>query len=145
MKIFYFQFDTYTRSLSIDPNSSNFRLVTDGQLPLRQCLHPEACSKEIDLPSYYWKFCDLRKEFVRFKAGDLSKALVPASDASKLNNMPSLPSTPNSIAEMMSGKLSLNSLNWVNIHNIDCLINWALLDLHIKNKCYSTQSLFIHI
>lgn len=111
MKIFYFQFDTYTRSLSIDPNSSNFRLVTDGQLPLRQCLHPEACSKEIDLPSYYWKFCDLRKEFVRFKAGDLSKALVPASDASKLNNMPSLPSTPNSIAEMMSGKLSLNSLN----------------------------------
>uniref|UniRef100_A0A336MCR4 CSON009650 protein n=1 Tax=Culicoides sonorensis TaxID=179676 RepID=A0A336MCR4_CULSO len=89
------EFDSYTRSLSIDPNSSNFRLVTDGQLPLRQCLHPEACAKEIDLPSYYWRFCDLRKEYVRFKSGDLSKALVPASDASKLNNMPSLPANTN--------------------------------------------------
>lgn len=42
------------------------RLVTDGQLPLRQCLHPEACRKEIDLPSYYTAFHDLRKEVCRF-------------------------------------------------------------------------------
>lgn len=102
------QFDSYARSLSIDPNSPHFRIVTDGQLPLRQCLHPEACAKDINLPSYYWRFCDLRKEFMRHKAGDLSKALVPVSDATKLNNnnnnLPSLPSVPASIAEMLSGK-----------------------------------------
>ncbi|XP_063696115.1 RNA-binding protein fusilli isoform X1 [Culicoides brevitarsis] len=105
------EFDSYTRSLSIDPTSSNFRLVTDGQLPLRQCLHPEACAKEIDLPSYYWRFCDLRKEFVSFKSGDLSKALVPAADATKLINMPNLPATPNSIAEMLGDlDLDINAL-----------------------------------
>jgi hypothetical protein len=38
-------------------------LVTDGQLPLRQCFHPEACNKSIDVPPYYYSFFDLRKEF----------------------------------------------------------------------------------
>ncbi|CAF4859781.1 unnamed protein product [Pieris macdunnoughi] len=42
-----------------------FRLVTDGQPPLRQCLHPEACSKDLTLPTYYASFHDLRKEYVR--------------------------------------------------------------------------------
>ena len=38
-------------------------LVTDGQLGLRQSLHPETCTKGIDLPEYYNVFYDLRKEF----------------------------------------------------------------------------------
>ncbi|KDR24242.1 RNA-binding protein fusilli, partial [Zootermopsis nevadensis] len=42
------------------------RFVTDGQLPLRQCLHPETCSKNLDLPGYYSYFHDLRKEFRAF-------------------------------------------------------------------------------
>ncbi|XP_035793821.1 RNA-binding protein fusilli-like isoform X2 [Anopheles albimanus] len=95
------QFDEYTKSLNLDPHSASFRLVTDGQLPLRQVLHPEASAKEIDLPDYYWRFCDLRKEFVRFKAGDLSRALVPVAEAQKLQTMPSLPPIPASIAEMI--------------------------------------------
>ncbi|GFG34298.1 hypothetical protein Cfor_07093, partial [Coptotermes formosanus] len=37
-----------------------------GQLPLRQCLHPETCSKNLDLPNYYAYFHDLRKEFRAF-------------------------------------------------------------------------------
>jgi hypothetical protein len=41
-------------------------LVTDGQLPLRQCLHPEACSKNIQLSEFYESFFDLRKEFCAF-------------------------------------------------------------------------------
>jgi epithelial splicing regulatory protein 1/2 len=98
------QFDAYTRSLSLDPNSSNFRIVTDGQLPLRQCLHPEASAKDINLPAYYWRFSDLRKEYVRFKTGDLSRALIPMSDVTKLQNMPSLPPPPQSISEMMTGE-----------------------------------------
>ncbi|XP_052741145.1 RNA-binding protein fusilli isoform X1 [Bicyclus anynana] len=59
------QFDEFVRSLQVDPHSPLFRLVTDGQPPLRQCLHPEACSKELDLPTYYARFHDLRKEYVR--------------------------------------------------------------------------------
>ncbi|XP_037051285.1 RNA-binding protein fusilli isoform X2 [Bradysia coprophila] len=85
------KFDQYVRSLSIDPDSPTFRLVTDGPLPLRQCLHPEACAKDIDLPSYYCRYSDLKKEFVKCKSSttpDLSRALIPVKDVSKLPNMP---------------------------------------------------------
>lgn len=60
------EFDNYCNSLHIDPHSAGFRFITDGQLPLRQCLYPEACRKEIDLPRYYSTFHDLRKEVARF-------------------------------------------------------------------------------
>ncbi|CAG9124637.1 unnamed protein product [Plutella xylostella] len=60
-----FQFDEFVQTLHVDPHSPLFRLVTDGQPPLRQCLHPEACSKELTLPPYYARFHDLRKEYVR--------------------------------------------------------------------------------
>ena len=63
---FLLQFDSYVKSLNIDSTSPLFRLVTDGQLPLRQCLHPEACSKNIELPEYYNVFHDLRKDFRTF-------------------------------------------------------------------------------
>ncbi|XP_026477843.1 RNA-binding protein fusilli-like [Ctenocephalides felis] len=89
------QFDTYVRSLHIDPESPHFRIITDGQPPLRQCLHPEACAKGIELPSYYCRFHDLRKEFrshVLSSSGghqgtpgqDLSRALVPLRNAGQL-------------------------------------------------------------
>ena len=39
--------------------------VTDGQLHIRQVLFPECQRKNlIPLPSYYYRFHDLRKEFV---------------------------------------------------------------------------------
>ncbi|XP_049879904.1 RNA-binding protein fusilli isoform X2 [Pectinophora gossypiella] len=59
------RFDEFVRSLQVDPHSPLFRLVTDGQPPLRQCLFPEACSKELTLPPYYARVHDLRKEYVR--------------------------------------------------------------------------------
>lgn len=99
----YFQFESYVRSLQIDPHSPNFRFITDGQLPIRQCLHPEVCAKDLNLPHYYWKFSDLRKEFVRFKSGDLSRALIPVGDVKKLPTMPSLPAQPLSIGDMLQG------------------------------------------
>lgn len=40
------------------------RFVVDGQAPMRQCLHPEACNKDIELPEHYNYFHDLRKDFV---------------------------------------------------------------------------------
>ncbi|KAJ6221034.1 hypothetical protein RDWZM_006846 [Blomia tropicalis] len=44
-------------------NDESFCLITDGQLHLRQVLHPEAIKKAIVLPPYYHRFYDLRKEF----------------------------------------------------------------------------------
>jgi epithelial splicing regulatory protein 1/2 len=39
--------------------------MTDGQLHLRQCLFPESQRKNLmPLPSYYYRFHDLRKEFM---------------------------------------------------------------------------------
>lgn len=60
------EFDAYCRSIHVDPHHPGFKFVTDGQLPLRQCLNPEACRKDIDLPYYYSAFHDLRKEVARF-------------------------------------------------------------------------------
>lgn len=64
--IIYFQFDTYVKSLNIEPQAPMFRIVTDGQLPIRQCLHREASIKDIELPEYYNVFHDLRKDFSKF-------------------------------------------------------------------------------
>ncbi|XP_043222924.1 epithelial splicing regulatory protein 1-like isoform X2 [Amphibalanus amphitrite] len=57
------RFDQFARSKLALDGGSTFHLVTDGQLHLRQCLHPEACSKGLELPHYYWAFHDLRKLF----------------------------------------------------------------------------------
>lgn len=105
--IYSAQFDQHLRqTLAIDPDAANFRLVTDGALPLRQCLHPEACSKGLQLPTYYTRYNDLRKEFVRFSSADLSCALVAVKDLKHLASMPALPAAPASIAEMMQRKCS---------------------------------------
>lgn len=109
----YFQFDQLVRSLNIDPDSPTFRIITDGQLPLRQCLHPEACAKDIELPNYYCKFSDLRKEFVRYKSAGLSRALIPVKDIKNLPNMPQLPAPPASISEMMEGKRDFISIIFI--------------------------------
>lgn len=50
--------------MSCVTSGSSPRFVVDGQAPLRQCLHPEACNKDIELPEHYNHFHDLRKEFV---------------------------------------------------------------------------------
>lgn len=44
----------------------SFTLVTDGQLHLRQVLHPEAIKKGITLPPYCYRFFDVRKEFRKY-------------------------------------------------------------------------------
>ena len=55
------QFDQEAKAKGLEAH--NCCLVTDGQLPVRQCLFPEATRKGITLPSYYYRFHDLRKEF----------------------------------------------------------------------------------
>ncbi|XP_033155981.1 RNA-binding protein fusilli isoform X2 [Drosophila mauritiana] len=100
------EFDAYLRSLSL--HDTEIKLVTDGQLPLRQCLHREASAKDVELPAYYNRFSDLRKEFLRYKSGDLARALVPVKDVKKMLQAPTLP-MPQSIAEML-GELNISSV-----------------------------------
>ncbi|CAH2097587.1 unnamed protein product [Euphydryas editha] len=87
------QFDEFVRSLQVDPHSPLFRLVTDGQPPLRQCLHPEACSKDLTLPTYYARFHDLRKEYVRAYT---LRAVTRAQPA------PPPPDHPTSVVDMVN-------------------------------------------
>uniref|UniRef100_A0A8C9TYM0 Epithelial splicing regulatory protein 1 n=1 Tax=Scleropages formosus TaxID=113540 RepID=A0A8C9TYM0_SCLFO len=42
---------------------ASFCLCTDGQLHIRQVIHPEASNKNIVLPECFYSFFDLRKEF----------------------------------------------------------------------------------
>ena len=55
------QFDQEAKAKGLEAH--NCCLVTDGQLPVRQCLFPEATRKGITLSPYYYRFHDLRKEF----------------------------------------------------------------------------------
>uniref|UniRef100_A0A3P9IBA2 Epithelial splicing regulatory protein 1 n=1 Tax=Oryzias latipes TaxID=8090 RepID=A0A3P9IBA2_ORYLA len=59
-------------------------LCTDGQLHIRQVIHPEAASKNILVPDCFYSFFDLRKEFKKhFPSSDL-KALNVGSMAESL-------------------------------------------------------------
>nr|XP_020641063.1 epithelial splicing regulatory protein 1 isoform X1 [Pogona vitticeps] len=56
----------FNQSVSNELNigvGTSFCLCTDGQLHLRQVLHPEASKKNILLPECFYSFFDLRKEF----------------------------------------------------------------------------------
>ncbi|KAG8441816.1 hypothetical protein GDO86_010844 [Hymenochirus boettgeri] len=44
---------------------TSFCLCTDGQLHVRQVLHPEASKKNVLLPECFYSFFDLRKEFMK--------------------------------------------------------------------------------
>ena len=66
MTIHVLQFDQYAKSKLDCESGRSFHLITDGQLHLRQVLHPEACSKNITLPDCFYSFFDLRKEFRKF-------------------------------------------------------------------------------
>ncbi|KAM8966224.1 epithelial splicing regulatory protein 1 [Pelodytes ibericus] len=56
---------------------TSYCICTDGQLHIRQVLHPEASKKNIMLPECFYSFFDLRKEF--------KKCLPGSSDASEVD------------------------------------------------------------
>ncbi|XP_071647820.1 RNA-binding protein fusilli-like isoform X1 [Temnothorax longispinosus] len=58
------KFETWWSSVPGVTSGVKPRFVVDGQAPMRQCLHPEACNKDIELPEHYNYFHDLRKDFV---------------------------------------------------------------------------------
>ncbi|KAK7469858.1 hypothetical protein BaRGS_00036136 [Batillaria attramentaria] len=53
-----------------DQGGRSFCFMTDGPCHIRQCIQHEACSKNMTLPSYFYRFYNLRKEFrKRYDAG----------------------------------------------------------------------------
>ncbi|OXB69401.1 hypothetical protein ASZ78_004891 [Callipepla squamata] len=75
-----FQFNqSVSNELNIGVGTS-FCFCTDGQLHIRQVLHPEASKKNILLPECFYSFFDLRKEFKKCcpDSPDISKLDVAA-------------------------------------------------------------------
>ncbi|CAK1543605.1 unnamed protein product [Leptosia nina] len=72
--------------------------VSRGQISVKsifkQCLHPEACSKDLTLPTYYARFHDLRKEYVRAYT---LRAVTPCAQ----QPLPP-PDHPNSLQDMLN-------------------------------------------
>uniref|UniRef100_A0A3Q3VYS6 RRM domain-containing protein n=1 Tax=Mola mola TaxID=94237 RepID=A0A3Q3VYS6_MOLML len=69
-------------------------LCTDGQLHIRQVIHPEAASKNILVPDCFYSFFDLRKEF---------KKHFPTSDLKALNTHIMAESSPDPSAILPAG------------------------------------------
>uniref|UniRef100_A0A8C9EIQ6 RRM domain-containing protein n=1 Tax=Pavo cristatus TaxID=9049 RepID=A0A8C9EIQ6_PAVCR len=73
----------FNQSVSNELNigvGTSFCFCTDGQLHIRQVLHPETSKKNILLPECFYSFFDLRKEFKKCCPGspDISKLDVAA-------------------------------------------------------------------
>uniref|UniRef100_A0A3B5QHH6 Epithelial splicing regulatory protein 1 n=1 Tax=Xiphophorus maculatus TaxID=8083 RepID=A0A3B5QHH6_XIPMA len=70
---------TFNLQLTNEVNSAgagtSLCLCTDGQLHIRQVIHPEAASKNIPVPDCFYSFFDLRKEFKNHFATSDLKAL----------------------------------------------------------------------
>ncbi|GAB6030575.1 hypothetical protein CHUAL_007437 [Chamberlinius hualienensis] len=64
------QFDQFAKSKLDTEAGRSFCFITDGPLHLRQCLHPETCNKNVELPDYYYTYFDLRKEYRKMYHGD---------------------------------------------------------------------------
>ncbi|XP_069552136.1 epithelial splicing regulatory protein 1 isoform X4 [Brachyistius frenatus] len=73
LNLFYLQLTNEVNSAGA---GTSVCLCTDGQLHIRQVIHPEAASKNILVPDCFHSFFDLRKEF---------KKHFPASDLKALN------------------------------------------------------------
>lgn len=61
----FFQFDAILSKIA-EGDTGRVAMVTDGQLHLRQVVHPKALARNLVLPDYYNSFYDLRKEFKSF-------------------------------------------------------------------------------
>uniref|UniRef100_A0A914W4Q5 RRM domain-containing protein n=1 Tax=Plectus sambesii TaxID=2011161 RepID=A0A914W4Q5_9BILA len=97
------QFDVYSKQSLYDSDGQPaFVLVTDGALPLRQVLHPEALRKDIHLGPAFANYFDIRKEIRRLSnnnedpgvcvslrdAMDLTSASVPGLTRSTDDSAP---------------------------------------------------------
>ncbi|KAK2844550.1 hypothetical protein Q5P01_011209 [Channa striata] len=73
LNLFHLQLTNEVNSMGA---GTSMCLCTDGQLHIRQVIHPEAASKSVLVPDCFYSFFDLRKEF---------KKHYPTSDLKALN------------------------------------------------------------
>lgn len=86
------EFTLYCRDKLHSDSGRSFQIITDGQLHLRQVLHPEGVRKSISLPSFFSSFYDLRKEFTKFYT--LSTPMMTTQQSSLLcQALSSVPTT----------------------------------------------------
>ncbi|XP_055892353.1 epithelial splicing regulatory protein 1-like isoform X1 [Biomphalaria glabrata] len=82
------EFDRFLSAKGVHPEHGgrSFYLLTDGQAHLRQCIHHECCKKNIPLPTYFYKFYDIRKEFKKFYKTEPMPSLKTMIDYLALDN-----------------------------------------------------------
>ena len=54
-----------------EEDKSRFTIICDGNMHLRQLLLPECIKKNFELPAYFFKYYDLRKEFAKIDKNQL--------------------------------------------------------------------------
>ncbi|KAK6178533.1 hypothetical protein SNE40_013306 [Patella caerulea] len=76
------EFDRFLYSKGVHPDhgGKSFCFVSDGPNHIRQCFHPETCNKNINLPAYFNKYYDLRKEFKKYYKTDVIKNIKAMLD-----------------------------------------------------------------
>jgi len=79
------EFNQYVRTKLNYDNGEQFIFVTDGQQHLRQVLFPECTNKNINLPEYFYRFFDLKKEFRKFLRENMTDT-VTSNNLNNLNN-----------------------------------------------------------
>ncbi|XP_013871085.1 epithelial splicing regulatory protein 1 [Austrofundulus limnaeus] len=104
-----------TNEVNIAGAGTSVCLCTDGQLHIRQVIHPEAASKNILVPECFYSFFDLRKEFKNhFTDSDL-KALnvhVMAESLSIPVNVPTMwdPSTAHEPSGVLPAEVAVQQV-----------------------------------
>ncbi|KFM78083.1 RNA-binding protein fusilli, partial [Stegodyphus mimosarum] len=117
------QLDQFVQAKLSPASGQPFHLVTDGQLHLRQVLHPEACQKNITLPEYYYSFFDLRKEFRKFyhsdeihSVQDMLNYLAMESDASAEFSMQQVQNIAKIVLRLVEDGHSFENPEVINTH-----------------------------
>ncbi|XP_052230014.1 epithelial splicing regulatory protein 1-like isoform X1 [Dreissena polymorpha] len=66
------EFDRFLVSKGVHPDhgGKSFCLATDGPTHIRQVLHPECGTKNVNIPQYLYSYFDVRKEFKKFYKAD---------------------------------------------------------------------------
>ncbi|GFQ88306.1 epithelial splicing regulatory protein 1 [Trichonephila clavata] len=117
------QLDQFVQAKLGPDNAQSFHLVTDGQMHLRQVLHPEASQKNINLPHYYYSFFDLRKEFRKFynseeihSIQDMLNFVSMESDASAEFSMQQVQNISKIILRLVEDGYTFETAEQINTH-----------------------------
>jgi len=129
------EFTLFCREKLHSDSGRSFQVITDGQLHLRQVLHPESCRKSISLPPFFSSFYDLRKEFTKMYMSSPVAQVPPCIPTTNPTNstllIPSSASfTPSSTPNSSSSPSPTNTQQQFHHHHrsIQSMINFLSLE-----------------